>query len=102
MTMRLQDLKVGDVQQVYQGRPGCGCGCRGRYSEWPATIRRVLAEMVARAAEVRIDNAPGFGHLGPILALEDETRFVWAYLKPGVEVETGEPRTAPVAGAMVL
>ncbi len=33
------------ILRVYTGRQGCACGCRGKYSTNPATIRRVVNHM---------------------------------------------------------
>jgi hypothetical protein len=59
------------IIRVYSGRPGCGCGCRGKYSTRTARIAQIRRELMARANEVR-------EHDG-ILALEDDRRYFWAY-----------------------
>lgn len=60
------------IAKVYSGKPGCGCGCRGRYFTDERNIRRVVKIMNAREREiVRID--------GPIFSVEDDTRYFWAY-----------------------
>lgn len=41
------------VARVYSGRPGCACGCRGNYSENPATITRIV-ETLAQADEIHV------------------------------------------------
>ena len=38
----IQSITVEQVSQVYSGRQGCMCGCRGNYSEQPAQKKRVL------------------------------------------------------------
>lgn len=45
--------KYPQVSQVYSGRPGCACGCRGNYSSNPATITRIV-ETLAQATEINI------------------------------------------------
>lgn len=40
-TLKLNKIKVDKVMQVYSGRPGCMCGCRGNY--------RVASKYVAEA-----------------------------------------------------
>lgn len=44
-------IDVAKVKQVYSGRPGCQCGCRGNYSSKPAVIKRVVNNMFRRAKE---------------------------------------------------
>jgi hypothetical protein len=39
------------VVRVYSGRPGCACGCRGNYSENPATIARIVNRINALGAQ---------------------------------------------------
>lgn len=34
-----------NITKVYQGKKGCMCGCRGRYSEKPFVFNRVLKIM---------------------------------------------------------
>ena len=62
---------TGPIAKVYSGRPGCGCGCRGRYFEDARNITRVLNVMRARADEVQI--------IGGTLVLEGPGRWYWAY-----------------------
>lgn len=31
MVKSITELKVEDVVKVYSGKPGCGCGCNGKY-----------------------------------------------------------------------
>lgn len=33
------------IGQVYTGRAGCMCGCRGKYSSKPAVITKVVNQM---------------------------------------------------------
>ena len=47
------------VKRVYSGRPGCGCGCRGRYSDEPKTIRLIVKKM--NAARRRPSTRPTTG-----------------------------------------
>jgi hypothetical protein len=41
------------VEQVYSGRPGCACGCRGNYSTNPNTINQIV-EKLALAEEIHV------------------------------------------------
>lgn len=43
-------LDTSRVTQVYSGRQGCACGCRGNYSDKPQRIRQVAAKMAALVA----------------------------------------------------
>lgn len=49
----LKSIKVAAVARVYSGKPGCMCGCNGRYSETKAQIARVVAIINAALAEGR-------------------------------------------------
>lgn len=76
------------IARVYSGKPGCGCGCRGKY--WPdddrgvptandlRQIARVVKVMNARFDEVKYTRSS----LGEeIFSLEDDQRYYWAYVK---------------------
>lgn len=39
------------VLRVYSGKPGCMCGCRGKYSDDPRVIRRLHANAVKLVEE---------------------------------------------------
>jgi nitrogenase subunit NifH len=73
-----------NVTQVYSGKPGCGCGCRGAYTDAKAQKTRVLNLMRQRADEVRFDDG--------VLVLEDEKHYRWAYLAEGWESLAGVAR----------
>lgn len=64
-------LRCADFRRVYRGRPGCACGCRGRYSERRATIERVRAEMVRRFVEAEFEDG--------IASVQDDRQYLWAY-----------------------
>jgi hypothetical protein len=78
----LDVLDVDMIAQVYSGRPGCGCGCRGKYSEDKSTKSRILnAVRFAPLGEIRMD-VNGFGDDARILiAWENETRYRWIYVR---------------------
>lgn len=67
-------VPVEQIVRVYRGRPGCGCGCRGKYWEDQRNIRRVVKMMNERADEVREDPAG-------IFSVEDDKHFMWAYTR---------------------
>lgn len=41
---KLMDLTVADILQTYSGKPGCACGCRGKYTVNPAYKQRADQE----------------------------------------------------------
>lgn len=45
------DLVAEDVTQVYSGRPGCACGCRGEhYRPESPSFKRMVAKVLRRIA----------------------------------------------------
>jgi hypothetical protein len=84
--MDINDVEVSDVARVYSGRPGCGCGCNGKYYDAPnKMVKRVLNKLKGLTEEER---APGKGRnrgLGyqddGIFFYETEKRYYWIYLK---------------------
>lgn len=40
------DNSTDRIIKVYSGRPGCACGCRGKYSTKDATITRIVNTML--------------------------------------------------------
>lgn len=73
----LAALTPDKVLRVYSGKPGCGCGCKGSYSESKGMVTKTLRIMRERASEVRVD----LGVDENILSLEDDSRFRWLYFK---------------------
>ena len=54
--------KTYDIKRAYSGRPGCMCGCMGRYYEG-ADARRVVANvrrLASQGAPVEFDHGVGF------------------------------------------
>lgn len=84
--MDINDVEVSDVARVYSGRPGCGCGCNGKYYDAPnKMVKRVLNKLKGLTEEER---TPGEGRnrgLGyqddGIFFYETEKRYYWIYLK---------------------
>lgn len=64
------------VKEVYSGKPGCGCGCRGNYSKAPSSITKVLNKMHAGIDKVSLARGLN-GEF--ILSLELANRYYWAY-----------------------
>jgi nitrogenase subunit NifH len=75
------------VVRVYSGRPGCGCGCRGNYSDNKSAITRVLNAMKAnvcyadRAGVMANDVLHDEDGVTEIAFVETDTRYYWAYLR---------------------
>lgn len=61
------------VVRVYSGRPGCGCGCRGKYYEDARNIKRVL-----KAMRETISAADRIAMTDQTAAVEGD-RYYWAY-----------------------
>lgn len=83
--MDIQDVTVDQVERVYSGRPGCGCGCLGKYYDAPhKMVKRVLNVLQALSPE---EKAPkhfrGFGFQEPdgIFYYETNKRYYWLFLK---------------------
>ncbi len=52
------------VAKVYSGKPGCTCGCRGKYSTSKAQITRVLNIMSQHEKNVGLEDDFKFLDLG--------------------------------------
>lgn len=93
----LRQVTPDAVMKVYTGKPGCGCGCNGRYWVNPAFVKkaekgrgytyeprdislrevtRVLKEVQARADEAIQQEHDGL----TIYAVEDDKRFRWLFV----------------------
>ena len=95
----ITDVTSDQVQLVYSGKPGCGCGCRGKYWVHPlmvpqatacrgypyeaedvslVQVRRVLSIMQKRADEVKAHM--DVGGKQAIYSIEDAVRYYWLYV----------------------
>ena len=79
---------IADPVRSYRGRPGCGCGCRGTYSDagTRATTTRTTeaARCIAAGDPVHMTLAtvPGDRPLeGCCLAFENDARYLWLYFR---------------------
>lgn len=54
-------IDVTAVSQVYNGRHGCACGCRGNYSSTPRSIRQIVAKINQAAADGHTVHVHGWG-----------------------------------------
>ena len=88
-TPSIMKITPDDVGDVYTGKPGCMCGCRGNYWSHPAhagdsggphkpslkMVHKVLNHLKANAAEVEADPNGG------IFSHETPSRNIVLYLK---------------------
>ena len=104
----IAELKVENVFKVYSGKPGCGCGCRGKYYVNPAhrefadkergyaydddevtitQVQRILHEMqaaeLAAPGSVEVNEKAAHGTDGTITiySWETEKRYRWLYVR---------------------
>ena len=82
-----------DILQVYSGRPGCGCGCRGSYRYNPAHMEEAKTDARSRILEKSDFNAAQVAKIlrlmkqhpdelkcdSVVIAWETDTRYYWAY-----------------------
>lgn len=82
------------VLKVYSGKPGCGCGCRGKYfynvevaaqmnegkvmgpEDNMRSLTRILRTMQKRHNEIRVSIAEDLF----IYFIETDTRYYWCYV----------------------
>lgn len=65
------------IVKVYSGRPGCGCGCRGKYWDDARNIARVVKRM-NESGDVKV-NELTLTPDGKVYFVETESRYLWAY-----------------------
>ena len=68
------NLEISDIDRVYNGKSGCGCGCLGTYSETDRSKKLQLTKFKKRLDEVECQD-------GKIFHIRTETRYHWMYLK---------------------
>ncbi len=71
---KIANIDYTKVTRVYSGRPGCGCGCRGKYYDDTRNIKRIVKAMynnLSDATRIDYDNE--------LAAVETDTRYYWAY-----------------------
>lgn len=73
----------------YHGAPGCGCGCRGSYSERPATaanrLKLALANEASHKAAVEVFYNAADDQT--ILSFESNASYQWFFFKGELPVE---------------
>lgn len=81
------------VVRTYRGKPGCGCGCLGRYARpvhavdevdrHEASDRKTANDLrdlgVAIRAGAAVEVTAGFGQVEGIVSVETDARYLWAY-----------------------
>jgi len=79
--MDINDCLVSDVRRVYSGRPGCGCGCRGKYYDAPHNMVKRVYRILRKSPDTKFQSTlTGSG----IFYLENEKRYYWMFLKEGI------------------
>jgi len=70
-------IEASQVARVYNGRPGCCCGCKGKYVEVNGEHRRSV-NYVLNVINRNLEQAED---LGTCISLEKENRLYIAYYK---------------------
>ena len=78
----LAALVPANITQVYSGRPGCGCGCKGTYwSRGPMLAKTLNALKAVPADDIAIGDP--FGGL-VVFSYETAQRYRWLYVTEAV------------------
>ena len=101
----IRELRESDVGMVYSGKPGCGCGCLGKYWTQPRwakvtaqrrgyeldeeeiqlrQVRRILKIMQDRFDEVKTQTNSA-GEI--IYSIETEDRYWWLFVFTNEKIE---------------
>ena len=67
-------FSIDDAIRSYSGRPGCACGCRGKYSYDQRTVHMAAKRMLAEPNAVRDGN---------VVSIETDSRLRIVYLRDG-------------------
>lgn len=85
-TKTIQGLTTDDVMQVYSGRPGCACGCKGEYRYNPSTM--TIAKIVAdRGYEIEDDRT---GRSFNLRQVKRALNLLQAAERIGTQIEGGD------------
>lgn len=100
----MRQIKIEDVAKVYSGKPGCMCGCNGKYSVMPQhcelaskwrgykitddevserSVKTIVNKMNKQADKLEWDKE------GLYVALETETRTYAVYFAEGMKKNVG-------------
>ena len=74
----LQNLRLDDIDQIYSGKSGCMCGCRGMYREG-ASSGRILKNMIRYAQDH--DIPVQFDAENNAIFVDDDTKNYVVFLK---------------------
>ena len=55
--MKIQDITPSQVKRAYKGKPGCMCGCNGKYYDSGAMVTKILRTIQANEEAVEVDPA---------------------------------------------
>jgi hypothetical protein len=85
-------LTVADLEKVYSGKPGCGCGCNGNYHEvgektFASVAARLLLTVQLAAVSDHEEKCMGVQDLGDgaLCYFVEGARYYWLYTKPSEE-----------------
>ena len=77
-------IQVTDITQTYSGKPGCMCGCRGKYNNNPKSFKAALTRMLKTNYKVVLwDPVLSTDEDGGYLVFETESRTNAIYFKIG-------------------
>jgi hypothetical protein len=65
------ELKIENVKRVYSGKPGCMCGCRGKYSEEGRGVKTIFNKILK--GEYKVDKVAN------CIYLDTDSRTLVAY-----------------------
>jgi hypothetical protein len=70
-------INVNEIKRVYSGKPGCMCGCNGKYTGPEESMRsvKIIAGKLAR------DPATQYDDKAKCFYLQTKTRMLAAYLE---------------------
>jgi hypothetical protein len=76
----IQAVTIDQVARVYSGRPGCGCGCRGKYypsieGAEPTSHERAMMTRILRQVQANPTGATDG------IIYSETNRNYWVYLK---------------------
>lgn len=81
----MNPIDPSTIVRVYSGKPGCGCGCNGKYYEDTRNIRRVVKkinERIGTGAGVNKDpDGTPFCYYVEDRDSEGRGRYYWAYTR---------------------
>lgn len=67
------DTSLQNVKRAYTGKPGCMCGCRGKYSDGGTRSAKIIYNKIMNNPNKIIDEEHGFAYI------ETDTRNLVVY-----------------------